>query len=138
MRHYLGIKPAVLILILSLVSNQVTGRMIFESDTRTGALVQTATPKGRALADVHIPRIPKPKIFRSNPLRKTLILNGSDPFDTVDDEDYLPSYRRENKFKNPNPDNDLSDYVKWRLFLARQLALFKYRKKFGGNTPDFS
>ena len=76
--------------------------------------------------------VPKPKLFRSNPLRKTLILNGSDPNNTIDDEDIVASHRRpEVKARKPTLDDDLSDYVKWRLFLARTLAVMRAKQKWG-------
>jgi hypothetical protein len=76
-------------------------------------------------------QIRKPKLLRSNPHRKSLLINGEDP-GRIDDEDIISSYRR-----NLNPvfeldhDDDLSDDIKWRLFLARQLALLKYKQKWG-------
>jgi hypothetical protein len=75
-------------------------------------------------------RIPKPKLLRSNPLRKSLILGGSDPSDTIDDEDIITSYRRRdlNKFKTFDSEDEVSDYVKFRLFLARNLALMKLQE----------
>ena len=77
-------------------------------------------------------KVPKPKLFRSNPLRKTLILNGSDPNNTIDDEDIVVSHRRpEVKARKPTLDDDLSDYVKWRLFLARTLAVMRAKQKWG-------
>jgi hypothetical protein len=80
-------------------------------------------------------RIKKPKLLRSNPLRlSSIVLNGSDPANTIDDEDLYVSYRRPEapKFKPiVDDDEELSDYVKTRLFIARQLAMAKYREKHG-------
>jgi len=75
-------------------------------------------------------RIPKPKLLRSNPLRKSLIFGGSDPSNTIDDEDIITGYRRRdlNKFKTFDPEDEVSDYVKFRLFLARNLALMKLQE----------
>ena len=79
-------------------------------------------------------RIPKPKLLRSNPLRKSLILGGNDPSNTIDDEDIAPLYRRryldKSKTLRPlfEPEEELSDYVKFRLFLARNLALMKLQE----------
>ena len=75
-------------------------------------------------------RIPKPKLLRSNPLRKSLILGGNDPSNTIDDEDIITSYRRRdlNKFKTFDSEDEVSDYVKFRLFLARNLALMKLQE----------
>jgi hypothetical protein len=78
-------------------------------------------------------RIPKPKLLRSNPLRKSLILGGNDPSNTIDDEDIITSYRRRdlNKFKTFDSEDEVSDYVKFRLFLARNLALMKLQEARG-------
>jgi hypothetical protein len=79
----------------------------------------------------HLPlRIPKPKLLRSNPLRKSLILGGSDPSNVIDDEDIITSYRRRdlNKFKTFDPEDEVSDYVLVRLAVARAKAMEAYRK----------
>lgn len=78
----------------------------------------------------HLPlRIPKQKLLRSNPLRKSLILGGSDPSSTIDDEDLITTYRRRDLDKSDKiqPD-DLSDYVLVRLAVARAKAMAAYRK----------
>ena len=79
----------------------------------------------------HLPlRIPKPKLLRSNPLRKSLIIGGSDPADVIDDEDLITGYRRRDldKSKTIQLEDDLSDYVLVRLALARAKAMEVYRK----------
>ena len=76
------------------------------------------------------PVIKKTKLLRSNPHRFTAInFAGTNPWDTVEDEDIIP--QRKYRFKL-EPDNDLSDHVRFRLWLARQLAL----KKFAQTHPD--
>jgi hypothetical protein len=78
--------------------------------------------------------IPKPKLLRSNPLRKSLLLEGNDNGFLIDDEDYLVDSRFRYKLvlvdKNGDVD-DLSDEIKWKLFLARQVALLKYQEVWG-------
>ena len=70
------------------------------------------------------------KLLRSNPLRKSLILEGNDLGFTIDDESIHRGFRRpEIAFDHIDNDDDLSDEIKWRLFLARQLALLKYKEK---------
>jgi hypothetical protein len=99
--------------------------------TTTALPAKTVTKKGPAPVNYQIPRVPKPKLFRSNPLRKSLILGGSNPWDTVDDEDYIVnSYRRliELKKYNEKDQDDLPEYIRWRLFLARQLAMLRYKE----------
>lgn len=79
----------------------------------------------------HLPlRIPKQKLLRSNPLRKSLILGGSDPSSTIDDEDLITTYRRRDLDKSDKiqPDDDLSDYVLVRLAVARAKAMAAYRE----------
>jgi hypothetical protein len=74
--------------------------------------------------------IKKPKLLRSNPLRLSLIKQGTQPSDIdFDDEDILVETRRQVHKVQADPDEELSDYVKFRLFLARELAMAKYRKK---------
>ena len=86
---------------------------------------QTVTQKGPALVRA---RIPKPKLFRTNPHRKAhflLIDDNTDVF--VQDEDLATGYRRRDLNKIEHEDG-ISEHVRWRLFLARQLALLKYRE----------
>jgi len=58
-----------------------------------------------------------------------LILGGSDPSSTIDDEDLITSYRRRDLDKSDRiqPD-DISDYVLVRLAVARAKAMAAYRK----------
>jgi hypothetical protein len=59
-------------------------------------------------------------------------LDGGDE-DCADDIDIHVGFRRPELVKNGivDLDNDLSDHVKFRLFLARQLALKKYQEVWG-------
>lgn len=69
--------------------------------------------------------VKKVKIFRSNPHRFMAIrFAGMNPWAVVDDEDLAPIQRR-HRF-NVEPDSDISDRVRWRLWLARNLAIRKY------------
>ncbi len=82
------------------------------------------------------PAIKKPKLLRSNPHRFTAIkLAGADPVDTVDDEDLYALWRRQwvPKFEPDfdSDDEELSDYVKTRLLIARLLAMKKYQEMQG-------
>ena len=47
----------------------------------------------------------------------------------LDDETTFGRNRRSQEFGNIVEDDELSDYVKFRLWLARQLALAKYKEK---------
>jgi hypothetical protein len=74
--------------------------------------------------------IKKLKLLRSNPHRYTAInLAGADPWQTVDDEDIMPQRRYRLELK---PDSDeVSDHVRFRLWLARQLAMKKFAEVHG-------
>lgn len=95
---------------------------------------QTAMKKGTAFA-ISIPRIPKPKIFRSNPYRAAwfnIHWDENDDID-IDDDDKITGPRREQfgRIKsNPtpaDPEGDITPDIEWRLFLARTAAMLKYR-----------
>ena len=78
------------------------------------------------------PTIKKPKLLRSNPYRLIAIKTwGLDPNQVlVSDEDILVNSRRIIlKIETSLTDEEeLTDYVKLRLFLARELAMSKYRE----------
>ena len=88
---------------------------------------QTVTQKGQALAKS---RIPKPKLFRSNPHRISHFIYDPDDEIFVQDDDLATGYRRRDLTKIEHPDG-ISERVRWRLFLARQLAMLKYRELHG-------
>jgi hypothetical protein len=70
--------------------------------------------------------IKKPKLLRSNPHRYTAInFAGVDPWDAVDDEDIMPQRRYRFKLE-PNDSDEVSDYIKIRLLIARTKALKKF------------
>jgi len=75
----------------------------------------------------------KPKLLRSNPYRVPFSLDDNDDDLGLDDDSLQTGYRRPQivKDKVPDKDDDISDEIKWRLFLARQLALLKYQEKWG-------
>jgi hypothetical protein len=78
------------------------------------------------------PKIKKLKLLRSNPYRLIAIRTwGIDPNQVlINDEDILVNSRRivltvQNA---PKDIEELNDYVNLRLFLARELAMSKYRE----------
>jgi hypothetical protein len=75
----------------------------------------------------------KPKLLRSNPYQVPSSLDDNDDDLGLDDDSLQTGYRRPQivKDKVPDKDDDISDEIKWRLFLARQLALLKYQEKWG-------
>ena len=84
---------------------------------------------------VSVPRIQKPKLFRSNPHRSVHYALNVDQSDDIgiDDDDKITGYRREDLqriYTEPTPKNPegLSEEIRWKLFLARQLALLKHRE----------
>ena len=84
------------------------------------------------VARAHLPRVPRVKLLRSNPHRFTAIrLYGTDPYDAPDDDFLCAGSARKPKVVNPKPadaDDELSDYVKTRLLVARVRAMQKYRE----------
>ena len=77
--------------------------------------------------------IRKPKLLRSNPSRLSLLINGDDFGFFIDDEGILSGYRlpKNSKLDELTENDDLSDYVRLRLFIARELAMKKYKEKWG-------
>ena len=79
---------------------------------------------------VNKPVIKKAKLLRSNPHRFTaIVLMGENPWMVVDDEDIIP--QRRYRFKLEPDSNELSEHVRFRLWLARQLALKKFAETHG-------
>jgi hypothetical protein len=74
--------------------------------------------------------IKKPKLLRSNPYRLIAIRTwGLDPNKVlIDDEDIIVNSRRIILRIETSLNEELSDYVQLRLFLAREIAMSKYRE----------
>jgi hypothetical protein len=77
----------------------------------------------------------QPKLLRSNPAKFSLfVLNDNDDDTDLDDDSIITGYRRKDVDKShtlkPLEDEELSDYVTVRLFLARAKALEKYRQTY--------
>ena len=119
-----------LIIGTSQASTNQSGNVIYGNRTVTEIPHQTAIQKGPALAKS---RIPKPKLFRSNPHRLghfALIDDQDDIF--IDDDNLVTGYRRRDLGKiDQRKIAPLPDHIRWRLFLARQLALLKYKEIHG-------
>ena len=81
-------------------------------------------------------RIPKPKIFRSNPYRLAYYNSHWDDSDDIeiDDDDKITGPRREQYGRvktNPtpqDPEGDITPDIEWRLFLARTAAMLRYHE----------
>lgn len=81
-----------------------------------------------------MPKLKRPKLLRSNPLRYTLIhLKGKDPAKVAFDDDSIivNGIRTVRLVDEISEDSRLSYYVKLRLFMARQLALRVWQEKWG-------
>ena len=128
MKRLLGILIATLMTTTSQASMNPSGNEHFGKPIAIVAQPRTVTRS--VPVHVSIPRIPKFKVLRGNPHRVTHFLLDDSDEDFVDDEGIMSPYRRRDLTKIEHPDG-LSEKVKWRLFLARQLALLKYRQKFG-------
>jgi hypothetical protein len=126
MRKFIGI------LIATLVTMSSQASMIQSGNEHSGKPIAIATQRltatRNAVVHANLPRIPKFKLLRGNPHRVTHIIIDDDEDDFIDDEGIMTAYRRRDLSKIKHPD-DISEKVRWKLFLARQLALIKFREK---------
>lgn len=74
-------------------------------------------------------KIQKPKLFVGNPHKVTVFADDYDD-DFLEFDDLITSYRRRDLNKIEHEDG-ISDKIRWRLFLARQLAMLKYKEVHG-------
>ena len=92
----------------------------------------TVTSSVRVLAK--LPRVPNPKIFRSNPFRLAYFNSHWEENDDIDidDDDKITGPRRDQYGKiktDPTPDDpegDVTPDIEWKLFLIRQAVLIKH------------
>ena len=128
-----SVKFILLIITIAMTSLAANGTETIGKPKVTVVQHLTATQNGRVRVSVQ--RINKPKIFQGNPHKITLFADDRDD-DFLEIDDIITAYRREDLQKihtditDDNPDG-LSEYIQWRLFLARQLALMKYRQVHG-------
>jgi hypothetical protein len=92
--------------------------------TLSASAAQRPTVTRNAQARV---KIQKPKLFVGNP-HKIFATDWDGDF--LDVDDVITSYRRRDLTKVEHEDG-IGDRVRWRLFLARQLAMLKYREVHG-------
>lgn len=81
------------------------------------------------------PSLPKASLLRSKPVR-VIVLELEDSEVEVELSDsahrgYSRPRVHDQDNDDPDDDHEVSDYVKFRLFLARQTALLKYRELHG-------
>ena len=98
-----------------LISSLANGR---ENTTISVARHPTATLSVPAHAKHK--RVVKSKVQRAIPFGL-----DDDDDDVVQNDDLATGYRRKDLYKIEHPDG-ISERVRWRLFLARQLAMLKY------------
>jgi hypothetical protein len=119
-----------IILAISWMTSLANGTV---SHTKTIASpAPTVTKSARPIVKLH--RIPKPKIFRSNPFRVAYFNRHWEENDDIDidDDDKITGPRRDQYGKiktDPTPDDpegDVTPDIEWRLFLIRQAALIKH------------
>jgi hypothetical protein len=94
--------------------------------TPTSVAVQRPTVIRNVQVRANVLRIQKPKLFVGNPY-KSLIRADDWDYDLFEVDDVITPYRRKDLVKLTQSD-DLSEHVRWRLFLARQLAMLKFKE----------
>jgi hypothetical protein len=109
-----------LLIMTVLMTNLASGNENIGKPIAIVAQVQTATPNAQGHAKHN--RIVKSKVQRA----QSFGIDDNDD-DIVQNDDLATGYRRRDLTKIEHED-DVSEYVRWRLFLARQLAMMKYRE----------
>lgn len=128
-----SVKSILLIIMIAMTSLAANGTETIGKPKVIVVQHLTATQSGRVRVSVQ--RINKPKVFVGNPHKVTLFADDREE-DFLEVDDIITAYRREDLQKIhtdttvDNPDG-LSEYIQWRLFLARQMALMKYREVHG-------
>ena len=80
---------------------------------------------------VRAAKVPKLKLFRSNPHRYHKIYVEDNDEVTVDDEDLMSPYRRGDLFKIVEVEEDLPDRILDKLAAARKRAVELHKQKWG-------
>jgi hypothetical protein len=116
MSRFIGTLVAILLITSSQASTNTNSKVIEHPQ-------QIVTPS--AQGHVKHKRVIKSKVQRAVPFG----MDDNDDDDSVND-DLATGYRRRDLTKIEHQD-DISERVRWRLFLARQLAMLKYRELHG-------
>ena len=100
-------------------------------------IIVSPAPTVTASAKVRVkfPKIPKPKIFRSNPFKAAYLNYHFEEHDEIDIDDDVKitgprkeDYGRVRVTPTPDdPEGDVTPDIEWQLFLIRQAVLLKYR-----------
>ena len=114
-----------------LISILIMTLLMSQSSVAQNGLEYSTQPMSMKQRSVQsVPRLKKVKFFRSNPYRLTHRYIDDSDDDYVDDDYLMSPYRRQDLFKVVVLDDGISDNVRWRLFLARQLAVLKHQSTY--------
>ena len=106
------------------MTSLASGNENTETTTSVSAVQpQTATPNVPA-------RVKHKRIVKSKIQRLGILVGMEDADYTIPADDLATGYRRRDLNKIEHEDG-ISEQVRWRLFLARQLALLKYKEIHG-------
>jgi len=117
MKQFIGILIVTLIMTSSQASTMSKNGGRYTDTNRYATQQPIVTRSAQARA-----RIQKPKLFVGRP-HKVNAYDYDDDF--LDADDIITTYRRRDLTKLEH-DDEISEKVRWRLFLARQLAMMKY------------
>jgi len=110
-----------------LMTNLASTALSAQSIKTTTAISHTVMLIPNAPVHVKIQRIPRPKLFRSNPHKLITILANPDSDIYINDDGIIIDRRRPTEIVDEK-EQELSVYVKIRLLVARLKALDIYRK----------
>ena len=126
MKRFISIPVAILMMTSNQASTILTNGDHYMETNPYVAQAQTVTPNVQARAKSK--RIDKSKVVNLKVQRFLDIDDDDDIF--VEQEDLATGYRRRDLTKIEHEDG-ISEKVRWRLFLARQMAMLKYRELHG-------
>ena len=112
--------------LLSIVIGMIFLSPLCMAQTGSESSTQPTSTKPSA---VRVAKVPKVKLFRSNPYRYHKIYVEDNDEVTVDDEDLMSPYRREDLFKIVEVEYDLPDHILDRLAAARKRAVELHKQK---------
>lgn len=133
MKHLLALATATLMISTSQASTHQIGKERYGQHTASNpAVIQTAMKKGPVR--VNVIKLTKPKLFVGSPRQ----LNADEwDYNFLDIDDVITSYRREDLQKvravptKDDPQGEITEDIRWKLFLARQAALIVHKQKWG-------
>jgi hypothetical protein len=114
-------------IMIFLMTNLASTALRAQSTETTTAIFPTVMLIPNAPVHVKIQRIPRPKLFRSNPHKLITILANPDSDTCVNDDGIILDRRRPTEIVDEK-EQELSVYVKIRLLVARMKAMEAYRK----------